>query len=356
MQQPTIIEHLSTHWSDRAGAAPQFIGLHHSGGTDSLAYLTRNAAQVSTHRLIAKPGTIYTMVDDSRAANTVGLSNVGVYLAGVAKNPNRISLNIELENTGTGADPYPDAQVDACGWQIAQWWHQYGALPLVPHKLIDPHGKTDPAGPDLARVYRAALAWYDATEPPAPPPDAAYTERSPILGLPRATLDQALAWFAGRDTGEYTPYDVRVILGGYWETCTAVGVDPVLAIAQMCHETGHLTSAWSQRPRRNPAGIGVVGDGSGLSFASWAPEPQHPERVSAIEAHIGRLLAYAVLPAHQTAAQAVLVQKALSVRSLPSRYWGCAPTLAGLRGTWAVPGTTYPQKLAEVANAIRSAS
>ena len=49
----------------------------------------------------------------------------------------------------------------------------------------------------------------------------------------------------------------------------------------MAEETSHLTSFWSQRPRRNFAGIGVTGQpGAGLSF---------PDLKTAVHAHTGRL-------------------------------------------------------------------
>jgi hypothetical protein len=48
-----------------------------------------------------------------------------------------------------------------------------------------------------------------------------------------------------------------------------------------------------------------------------------------------------------------LVDRALSVRELPLRYHGCAPTLRGLGGTWAVPGTVYGERIAAIAEAIR---
>jgi hypothetical protein len=48
-----------------------------------------------------------------------------------------------------------------------------------------------------------------------------------------------------------------------------------------------------------------------------------------------------------------LVDRALSVRDLPLRYHGGAPTLRGLGGTWAVPGTVYPERIAAIAEAIR---
>ncbi|KPV52453.1 hypothetical protein SE17_15460, partial [Kouleothrix aurantiaca] len=129
------------------------------------------------------------------------------------------------------------------------------------------------------------------------------------------------------------------------------------------HETGALTSWWSQRPRRNPAGIGVTGDTKparpiggawaqhgavweeGCSFASWADH--------AVPAHVGRLLAYATAPGNRTPSQRALILGAMTVRTLPAQYHGCAPTLAGLEGTWAVPGKGYADKLAAIMTALR---
>ena len=215
-------------------------------------------------------------------------------------------------------------------------------------------------------------------EPDRPPvPIDAYSEYSPILGSPRATLDQAVSLIVARPHGEYTDYDVRVIVGAYWQTCSAVGVDPVLAVSQMCHETGYLSSQWAARPRRNGCGFGVTGfsvsraeyernpaaypdsawtwsdDGrtrlQGASFSSWLDI--NGQRGS-ISAHIGRLIAYAVLPVDQTPEQAALATYALGLRSLPSTYWGAAPKLKDLDGKWAYPGVGYGAKIATIANAI----
>ncbi|HEU5088393.1 MAG TPA: peptidoglycan recognition family protein [Roseiflexaceae bacterium] len=377
MQRPTVIEHPSTHWSDRAGALIQFIGLHHSAGTDSLDYLTSNPKQVSTHVLISKPGTIYRMVPDRLAANTVGYSNVGRYTtaSGDRGNANQISLNVELENRGDGRDPYPDEQIAACGWQIAQWWREFGVLPLVPHRLIDTQGKTDPLGLDLARVYRAALAWFD--QAPAPLPFAPYTEDSPILATPPGDVETFVAALLDRASGgNYDAKAVNEIARGYWAVATAAGVDPWLAAGQCMHETGWLTSFWSARPQRNPAGLGVTGewrDGlptnpapgpdwaynsqrrrweRGLSFPRWVPDPRYPQQIASIEAHIGRLLAYAVLPVNQTPTQAELVGKALTVRSLATMHWGMAPKVGGLGGRWA-RSKEYGGKVAAAANRLR---
>ena len=185
-----------------------------------------------------------------------------------------------------------------------------------------------------------------------------------LLSAPRCTQAQALAYLTRRATGEYTRADLALsILPAYWQACTATGLDPCVAIAQLVHETGALTSWWSQRPRRNPAGIGVTGDTKparpiggawaqhgavweeGCSFASWADH--------AVPAHVGRLLAYATAPGNRTPRQATLIRAALNVRSLPASYQGAAPTLAGLEGRWAVPGKGYADKLAAIMTALR---
>jgi hypothetical protein len=130
------------------------------------------------------------------------------------------------------------------------------------------------------------------------------------------------------------------------QVCATAGVDPLIAVAQMCHETGNLTSWWAARPRRNPAGIGVTGEpGAGLSFPTWA---RH-----AIPAHVGRLVAYATDPANRTPEQATLVKIAISYRALPSRLWGSAPTLAGLTGTWATD-PDYTEKVAAWAERLKN--
>jgi hypothetical protein len=116
-------------------------------------------------------------------------------------------------------------------------------------------------------------------------------------------------------------------------------------VAQMSEETGHLTSDWSQRPRRNFAGIGVTGaPGVGLSF---------PDLKTAVRAHTGRLLAYSLPLGAGNQDQKQLIKEALSFRDLPDRLRGAAPTLKGLTGTWA-HDPEYADKVARVANDIRA--
>ncbi|WP_298816976.1 glucosaminidase domain-containing protein [Chloroflexus sp.] len=199
-----------------------------------------------------------------------------------------------------------------------------------------------------------------------------FVARSPLpgvlLGPPTGTAAAAIAWLAPRSTA-YTPYDVEVIVNGYAEMGDAAGIDWFLAIAQCAHETGHLTSWWCQRPRRNPAGIGVTGEiregtpdqppgpdwawdesiqrwRAGLSFASWVGE--------SIPAHLGRLLAYALPAGDGTPYQQQLIDYALFRRPLPASLRGVAVTITDLNGRWAVPGTEYGQRILDLAERMRA--
>jgi len=187
----------------------------------------------------------------------------------------------------------------------------------------------------------------------------------PILGRPSVATQQATGWLAARAAG-YTPDDIAAIVADYAAIGDTAGNDWFLALAQLAHETGSLTSWWSQPPRSNPAGIGVTGrvqtgtpdsppgpgwtwDGAqwreGLSFATWAGD--------AIPAHLGRLLAYALTDEHANDTQRELIGRALAYRPLPDSYRGIAPTITGLNGRWAVPGTYYGQSIAALARRMR---
>ena len=200
-----------------------------------------------------------------------------------------------------------------------------------------------------------------------------FTEDSQIFTPEPGNEDQVVAAILSQPHGEYTEHDIRnTIVPGYFELCMEVGVPPILAIAQMIHETGNLTSFWSARPQRNPAGIGVDGRKRaeppqdrtnwafntqrqmwefGISFPSW--------RDDAIPAHVGRLLAYALAKGEGTAAQRELIDRALRYRALPDHMRGSAPNLKRLGKVhnptsqgWASPGVTYGARIAAIAERI----
>lgn len=246
----------------------------------------------------------------------------------------------------------------------------------MPPEAVNVHnecmtGRTCPGKYLTGTQIRDALnsSWPRTIPPVSLPTAPDVTPASTLLSPPRATPEQCIAYILSRPHGEYTSGDVGAIVRAYFAQCA--GIDPLLAIAQMIHETGGLTSWFSQRPRRNSAGLGVTGrsasremyaayperypdaswtwgpDGrrvEGMSFASWASH--------AIPAHLGRLLAYAT--SKHTPEQERLVHFALGVRPLPAAYLGSAPVLSGLEGRWAVPGHGYSEAIARVAWQIQA--
>ena len=171
------------------------------------------------------------------------------------------------------------------------------------------------------------------------------TPESLLLAAARTPAERAEQYLLARPHGEYSDSDVQTIVDLYYTTAAAVGLDPLLVVAQMVEETGHLTSFWSQRPRRNLAGIGVTGQpGVGLSF---------PDLKTAVRAHTGRLLAYSLPSGTGSQTQIQLIKEALTARPLPQQLHGAAPKLKGLAGTWA-EDPQYAVKLARVANEIRT--
>lgn len=167
-----------------------------------------------------------------------------------------------------------------------------------------------------------------------------------LVASPRSTQNAFERHMLARKHGAYSDDDVRAIIKRYVTTCTAAGVDPLLVVTQLVLETANLDSFWSQRPRRNPAGIGVTGaPGVGVSFPSWD---------QAVPAHVGRLLAYTIPKGSGTNPQRELIDEALRVRALPDSRRGCAPTIQGLAGTWAAD-PNYAVKLVSLANEIRAA-
>lgn len=172
---------------------------------------------------------------------------------------------------------------------------------------------------------------------------ARITSTSLLIAPPRATAAQFASYISARRHGGYSAANIRTIAGLYDKTATAVGLDPLLVVAQMVLETGNLSSEWSQPPRRNPAGIGVTGaPGKGVSFPSWS---------SAVRAHVGRLLAYSLPGGGETAAQRKLIDEALEWRPLPQRLRGSSPSLNKLAGAWAAD-RQYATKIARLANEI----
>jgi hypothetical protein len=214
-------------------------------------------------------------------------------------------------------------------------WVSIPVSPLTVNAHRDDNKPSCPGNAVDMGAVRAALAALCDEPCTVVTPDAS------LFAPPRASIDAVISAILTRPTGAYTAADVRAIIARYWQLCVDVGLDPLIVVAQLIHETGNLTSWWSQRPRRNPAGIGVTGaQGAGLSFATWADD--------AIPAHVGRLLAYALPVDHASLLQRALITEALALRPLPAVYRGSVQALRDLSGRWAIDAT-YAEKIARVA-------
>lgn len=359
--------HRSPNYDRRNGATIALLVLHATVGSanSALGWLCNPQSNASTHYLINKQGHIYQLVGDTFRAWHAGISA----WRGVS-DCNDYSIGVELENDNSGNDPYPAAQIDALKWLTTKLFADYPTLRGVAshNEVALPSGrKSDPAGFPLI-LFRA---WVASLRTPPPPPAPIYTEHSPIFAAPGAK--RAQLQFTGKHGG-YTALDVDTILDAYYELAVAAGVDPVVAIAQMLHETGDLTSFWSQRPQRNPAGIGVTGQYSenrpidtarwkyntqrlrwevGLSFRAWATD--------SIPVQLGRLLSYALPAATGTQEQQALIQRSNAARPLPIRARGSAQTLKALGHAhnpagfgWAWEGEEYGLAIARKANKLVS--
>lgn len=116
----TVIDHTAQTspdcYDDRPLGTPGRISaclLHHTGGTDSLLWLSGHHG-VSVHKLLAKDGTIYKIVPETKRAWHAGVSEwAGRYAW------NDFSIGYELENLGNGYDQYTPAQYDSLAHTLA---------------------------------------------------------------------------------------------------------------------------------------------------------------------------------------------------------------------------------------------
>ncbi|HET9012470.1 MAG TPA: N-acetylmuramoyl-L-alanine amidase [Gemmatimonadaceae bacterium] len=348
----------SQNWSrDRKMHAPFGITLHHTGGSfaGDLATLTKPASNprysVSANDYVTKKGVIYELCEFPKRAWHAGDASWKGITDG-----NSHFWGIEIENRGTPSDPYPKEQIDAVVWRCRQIRKKLGIKSpdmLTRHRdICMPRGRKADTSDRFPwkEVRKRVFAAHDPTDddakpkPPKPPkPPAKVSAKSALLAEPRATADQAYAAIVAKPNGEYTDKDVRTIVDAYWKEAPRVGLDPLVMVAQMAHETAYLSSHWAARPRRNPAGIGVTGEpGKGVSFPSWS---------KAVRAHLGRVLAYAIPKGKENAAQKKLIAEALEWRALPDTYRGVAPRLGDLTKKWATD-PKYGASISRLANQI----
>jgi hypothetical protein len=107
-----------------------------------------------------------------------------------------------------------------------------------------------------------------------------------------------------------------------------------LAVAQCVKETASWQAHWA-RNHNNPAGLGVTGvPGAGEKFDDF---------YAGVACHIAHLLTYAE-------GEGDWIASDRRYPYTPVRWRGTCPKIKDLNGKWAVPGPTYGQDIARIAN------
>ena len=189
-----------------------------------------------------------------------------------------------------------------------------------------------------------------------------FTENSNIAGYEPLDVARTLKHFQNLG-GSYTLADYRYILAAYDNATHQAKINPYIAIAQMVKETDWCRSWWSQRPRRNPAGIGVTGEKSNKTQdrTSWALREDgiwlkgysFPDWKISAQAHVGHLLTYLHTDDTLTNEQGMLVATDPRSRFVPKEWRGKIKLLKDLDGKWAVPGQFYGRSIATIANVLK---
>ena len=118
---------------DTKMSAPFGIVLHHTGGRfeSDLATLTKSGTGVSANDLIDKQGRIFELCELPKRAWHAGEAS----LHGIT-DWNAHGWGIEIENLGTGSDPYPKRQIDAVVWRCRERRRRLG---ITDQKMLTRH-------------------------------------------------------------------------------------------------------------------------------------------------------------------------------------------------------------------------
>ncbi len=163
-----------------------------------------------------------------------------------------------------------------------------------------------------------------------PVEDAEGKPLTPIFIMGEGVLSEdRLAFFFMQENPSADKAKVRRMARYYIEEGRLEGVNPEVAFAQMCLETGFLTfGGLVTVDMNNFCGLGSLGSGqSGNTF---------PDERTGVRAHIQHLKAYA--------SAEPLVGPLVDTRYKYVNPKGKAPTIYGLAGTWA-SDPAYGQKL-----------
>jgi N-acetyl-anhydromuramyl-L-alanine amidase AmpD len=197
----TVITRIrSANFSTRTQMSPPFgIVLHHTGGRfeSDLATLTKKGTEVSANDFIDKQGRIFELCELPKRAWHAGEAN----LHGIT-DWNAHGWGIEIENLGTGSDPYPQRQIDAVVWRCRERMRRLGITDrkmLTRHRdICIPRGRKADTSDNfpLQEIRRRVFAKTDPTDHVVVEEEELEMEKYNIAGLDRNTGLIATA-FAG---------------------------------------------------------------------------------------------------------------------------------------------------------------
>lgn len=166
--------------------------------------------------------------------------------------------------------------------------------------------------------------------------------KTPILSEPSATLEQIKEWAKTKNNDK----EFIGIAYTYWRLSNIIGINPVIAFAQMAHETGFLykikSAAGIDASYHNPCGLKVTQGGGDYQasahkrFATWE---------DGISAHLDHLALYA-------GAKGYPKSNTLDPRHF-AYLFGTCKYVEDLGGRWA-PSNDYGRKLLNYVNEIRN--
>ena len=166
--------------------------------------------------------------------------------------------------------------------------------------------------------------------------------QTPLRGTWSGTADRLAAYLLGICPTPSFTVSAQALADHYVRYAAEAGLRADLLWAQMIHETGYGTYGGCVTPdQNNYAGIGATGGGEpGWSFSTAE---------AGVLAHIAHMVAYVYESSPVEWANASTDPRFDFVNPR-----GVAVVLADLNGRWAVPGTTYGERIEEIVRAINS--
>ncbi len=157
-----------------------------------------------------------------------------------------------------------------------------------------------------------------------------------ILGGPMATEAQCVNYLLKINPTPDISVTPEELVSYYYEEATREGVRPDVAFAQALHETGNFSYGGTVTPdQNNYCGLGTTSD--------YVQGGYFPSAQIGVRAHIQHLLAYATtrLPSEE-----IVDPRYSMVRDIYGSM--TLPSWLDLNGRWAVPGTTYGQRIMNI--------